>query len=60
MAQGTQYFVCTCIFRKDIIPWHGATPASYFTDVEWAALTTAGVCAYGNDVNNVATGFTFP
>lgn len=48
-------------FRNgDIIPWYGANPANYFTNAEWAALTTSGVCAYDNDVNNVATGFSFP
>lgn len=48
-------------FRNgDIIPWHGANPANFFTNAEWAALTTAGMCAYNNDVNNVAAGFTFP
>lgn len=47
-------------FRNgDIIPWHGANPASYFTNAEWAALTTAGVCAYDNTLSNVAAGFTF-
>lgn len=62
---GTQEWLadnlCETRFRNgDIIPWHGATPASYFTNAEWAALTTAGVCAYDNTLSNVATGFTFP
>jgi len=43
-----------------IIPWHGADPANYFTNAEWAALTTAGCCAYDNTLSNVAAGFTFP
>lgn len=48
-------------FRNgDVIPWHGANPANYFTNAEWAALTTAGVCAYDNTPSNVAEGFTFP
>ena len=62
---GTQTWLadnlCETKFRNgDVIPWHGANPASYFTNEEWAALTTAGCCAYDNDVNNVASGFTFP
>lgn len=48
-------------FRNgDIIPWYGANPVDYFTNAEWAALTTSGMCAYNNDVNNVAAGFSFP
>ena len=48
-------------FRNgDFIPWYGANPANYFTNAEWVALTTAGCCAYNNNVNNVASGFTFP
>ena len=48
-------------FRNgDTIPWYGANPANYFTNAEWAALTTAGCCAYDNTLANVATGFTFP
>lgn len=52
--------LCETRFQNDdIIPWHGATPANYFTNTEWAALTTPGVCAYGNILSNVAPGFTF-
>lgn len=48
-------------FRNgDIIPWYGADPVNYFTDAEWAALTTPGVCAYNNDMSNVGPGFSFP
>lgn len=48
-------------FRNgDIIPWHGADPANYFTNAEWAALTTSGCCAHSNTLSNVAAGFTFP
>ena len=48
-------------FRNgDIIPFHGADNDSTFTNAEWVALTTAGVCAYGNDVANVGCNFTFP
>lgn len=48
-------------FRNgDIIPWYGANPSNYFTNLEWAALTTAGMCAYDNDVSNVGCDFTFP
>jgi uncharacterized protein (TIGR02145 family) len=43
----------------DTIPWHGAAPANYFTNAEWAALSTAGVCAYDNNKSNVYTGFDF-
>lgn len=62
---GTQEWLadnlCETRFRDgSIIPWYGANPANYFTNTEWAALTTAGCCAYNNDVNNVAPGFTFP
>lgn len=62
---GTQEWLadnlCETGFRNgDIIPWHGADPANYFTNAEWAALTTAGCCAYDNTLANVATGFTFP
>ena len=46
--------------NNDIIPWYGANPANYFTNAEWAALTTAGCCAHSNTLSNVATGFTFP
>ena len=48
-------------FRNgDVIPYHGSNNGSNFTNAEWAALTTAGCCAYNNDVNNVAPGFSFP
>lgn len=48
-------------FRNgDIIPWYGANSANYFTNAEWAALTTAGCCAYKNTLSNVAAGFSFP
>ncbi|PNX46686.1 MAG: hypothetical protein BV456_11920, partial [Thermoplasmata archaeon M8B2D] len=48
-------------FRNgDVIPWYGASQANYFTNAEWAALTTAGCCAYDNDESNVAAGFSFP
>jgi len=62
---GTQEWLadnlCETRFRNgDIIPWYGADSANYFTNVEWAALTTAGVCAYNNTLSNVTTGFTFP
>lgn len=43
-----------------IIPWYGADPANYFTNAEWAALTTAGCCAYNNDMANVGCDFAFP
>lgn len=62
---GTQEFLssalCETRFRDgSIIPWHGATPASYFTNSEWNTLLTAGLCAYQNILSNVATGFVFP
>lgn len=62
---GSQFWLadnlCETRFRNnDIIPWHGADPANYFTNAEWAALTTPGCAAYGNTLSNVATGFTFP
>jgi uncharacterized protein (TIGR02145 family) len=48
-------------FRNgEIIPWYGADPANYFTNAEWGALTTAGVCAYNNDLSLVAPNFSFP
>lgn len=48
-------------FRNgDIIPWYGANPANYFTNAEWAALTTAGCAAYANTLSNVGPSFTFP
>lgn len=46
--------------NRDTIPWYGANPSNYFTNAEWAALTTAGVCAYDNDVNYVGCDFQFP
>lgn len=49
------------LFRNnDIIPFHGTDNSSNFTNAEWGALTTAGCCAYNNDVANVGSGFTFP
>lgn len=46
----------------DIIPWHGEDNDSVFTNLEWAALTTAGVCAYNNDKTLVTCddAFSFP
>ncbi|WP_303922519.1 FISUMP domain-containing protein [Draconibacterium sediminis] len=41
----------------NLIPFHGADNDTAFTDTEWAALTTAGVCAYNNDVSLVACDF---
>ena len=46
--------------NEDIIPWYGASQANYFTQSEWFDLTTGACCAYNNDVNNVAAGFSFP
>lgn len=47
-------------FRNgDIIPYHGLNNNNNFTNAEWAALTTAGVCAYNNDVSNVGCDFSF-
>ncbi len=43
-----------------IIPWYGANPANSFTNAAWAALTTAGCCAYNNTLSNVGPGFSFP
>ena len=43
-----------------IIPFHGADNDTAFTNAEWAALTTAGVCAWGNNLNNVGCAFVFP
>jgi len=62
---GTQYWLADNLrdthFRNgDIIPYHGSDNGNNFTNAEWAALTTAGVCAYGNDVSNVGCDFTFP
>lgn len=48
-------------FRNgDIIPYAGTDPSGYFTDAEWDVLTTAGVCAYNNDVSYVGCDFSFP
>jgi len=55
-----QHLAETRFRNGDIIPWYGASQANYFTDSEWAALTTAGCCAYDNDEGNVAAGFSFP
>lgn len=57
---GTQYWLADNLaetrFRNgDIIPYHGADNGSNFTNAEWAALTTAGVCAYDNDETNAGT-----
>jgi len=62
---GTQEWLadnlCETRFRDgSIIPWYGADPANYFTNAEWAALTTAGCCAYNNTLSNVGPGFSFP
>ncbi len=43
-----------------IIPFHGIDNDTSFTDAEWAALTTAGVCAYDNDVSYVGCDFEWP
>ena len=48
-------------FRNgDIIPFHGADNDTAFTNAEWAALTTAGVCAYANNTSYVGCSFSFP
>lgn len=62
---GTQEWLADNIaetkFRNgDIIPWYGADIDDFFTGTEWAALTTAGVCAYDNTLSNVGPSFTFP
>ena len=62
---GTQEWLadglCETRFRDgSIIPWYGANPVNFFTNAEWEALTTAGVCAYNNDMANVGPGFSFP
>jgi uncharacterized protein (TIGR02145 family) len=62
---GTQEWVaddiCETRFRNlDIVPYNGLDNPNNFTDAEWAGLSTAGTCAYNNDVNNVAPGFNFP
>lgn len=47
-------------FRNgDVIPYYGIDNSSNFTNAEWGALTTAGVCAYNNDVSNVGCDFSF-
>jgi hypothetical protein len=39
-------------FRNgSVIPFHGADNGSNFTNAEWVALTTPGVCAYDNDMS---------
>jgi len=43
-----------------VIPFHGADNDSIFTNTEWSNLTTAGVCAYDNDLNNVSCDFQWP
>jgi uncharacterized protein (TIGR02145 family) len=43
-----------------LIPFHGADNDSTFTGAEWAALTTAGACAYDNDLDNAGCNFTWP
>lgn len=56
-----QYNLAETRFRDgSIIPWYGASPVNYFTNAEWAALTTAGCCAYDNTLSNVGPSFTFP
>ena len=62
---GTQYWIADNLqetkFRNgDIIPWYGTNKANYFTNAEWVALTTAGCCAYNNNVANVGCNFQFP
>jgi uncharacterized protein (TIGR02145 family) len=34
------------------IPFHGTDNGDNFTNAEWAALTTPGLCAYNNDISN--------
>lgn len=49
--------------NNDIIPWYGTNKANFFTDLEWWDEGTNGnpaVCAYDNDVTNVAKNFEFP
>lgn len=36
-----------------LIPFHGSDNNDNFTNAEWGALTTAGLCAYNNDWSNV-------
>jgi uncharacterized protein (TIGR02145 family) len=62
---GTQIWLADNLIETEfrngnIIPFHGVDNTSNFTDGEWVVLTTAGVCAYDNDVNNVAPDFSFP
>ncbi len=62
---GTQYWIADNLqetkFRNgDVINYHGNDNDTAYTNAEWAALTTAGVCAYNNDVANVGCSFTFP
>jgi len=61
---GTQYWLADNLqenkFRNgDIIPYHGIDNENNFTNTEWIALTTAGVCAFANDVANVGCDFSF-
>ncbi len=54
---GTQVYTAANLaetkFRNgDIIPFAGANGIN-FTNAEWAALTTAGTCAYNNDLSNI-------
>lgn len=58
MAKGLSV---THFSNGDIIPWYGANPANYFTDEEWYALESPGVCAHYNDTGYVACSyFQFP
>jgi hypothetical protein len=53
--------LCETLFRDlSPIPWHGATPANYFTNAEWEALTTPGVCVYQNTLSYACENFSFP
>ena len=59
---GTQYWLADNLietkFRDgSIIPFHGTDNDTAFTNAEWAALSTAGVCAFNNDVNYVGCDF---
>ena len=57
----TQQNLIETKFRDgSIIPFHGVDNDENFTNAEWAALTTAGVCAYNNDLSNAAPGFSWP
>lgn len=53
------YLVETKFRNGDIIPFEGANPG-YFTNAEWGALATPGVCAYNNDLANVGCDFEWP